>query len=112
MTCFSPAAFAAAASWNAWDFSRSGEKCSQKNVTQNAPYAPWNALASDSSSSTLACTTVAPSRASSFALSESGVRVSARTEYSLLGSERIARASPPPWLPVAPMTAMIFLSME
>ena len=34
MTCFTPAAFAALAIADAWAFSFSGEKWSQKNVTQ------------------------------------------------------------------------------
>src|SRR5687768_9742186 len=57
-----------------------------------------------------ACTTSAPALVSAFALSLFGSRVIARTAKPPFGSARIARASPPPCVPVAPTTAMIFLS--
>ena len=64
------------------------------------------------SSSTLAATTSAPSRASCRAFGELTSRVSARTANPPFGSARMARTRPPPWAPVAPTTAMTFLSMS
>jgi len=43
MTCCRPARFAASAMARAWARSLSGEKCSQKKVTQKAPQAPAKA---------------------------------------------------------------------
>src|SRR4051812_22806500 len=57
-----------------------------------------------------ASTTSTPSFASAFALSELALRVMARGTKPPAGSSRIARTSPPPCAPVAPTTAMIFLS--
>src|SRR5579862_9165755 len=62
------------------------------------------------SSSMSAATPSAPSAASSCAASEDGSRVIARTAKPPSGSARIARARPPPWAPVAPTTAITFLS--
>ena len=60
--------------------------------------------------STSAAMTSAPASARAFALSEFGSRVRARTAKPLCLSFSMARASPPPCAPVAPTTAMIFLS--
>ena len=84
--------------------------CSQKKVTQNAPWAPRNALFRLSTSSTSASTTSAPSFSSTFALSDPAFLVRARTRYPPPASFRTARHIPPPCAPVAPTTAMIFLS--
>ncbi len=110
MTWRTPAAFAAFAMWRASAISFSGEKCAQKNVTKYAPYAPSSARARLASSSTSAATTSAPACASARAFSESTSRVIARAAKPPAGSARIARTSPPPCAPVAPTTAMIFLS--
>ena len=64
MTCLTPAAFAASAMFFAWAFSFSPEKCSQKFVTANTPYAPANAFFRLSTSSRSAWTTSAPLAAS------------------------------------------------
>jgi hypothetical protein len=104
ITCSTPAWRAASAILRACSTSFSGEKCSQKKVTQYAPYAPSNAAFRLVGSSTSAPTTSTPMAASSRLLSESGLRVTARP------SSTIARTSPPPWAPVAPSTAMIFFS--
>ncbi len=109
ITCSRPACLAASAMARACATSFSGEKCSQKNVTQKAPYAPAKARFRLSTSSTSARTTSAPSAASAFALSELTSRVSARAVNGLSLSLMIARTRPPPWAPVAPTTAMIFL---
>src|SRR3990172_1712184 len=90
----------------------SGEKCSQKKVTQNAPCAPWKALFRLSTSPTSARTTSAPIFSSSFAFTDSVFRVNARTRYPPFLSFKIARHSPPPCAPVAPTTAMILLAMR
>ena len=71
---------------------------------------PRTPARTDSASSRSQATTSAPRPASSCAFSESGLRVSARAAKPPLGSARIARTSPPPCAPVAPTTAMIFLS--
>jgi hypothetical protein len=109
-TCLRPADFAACAMAAACTSSFSGTKCSQKNVTQNAPKQPSKAVFKEAPMSRSAWTTSAPSFASSSAFSDSTSRVSARTAKLLLLSPRMARTSPPPWLPVAPTTAMIFFS--
>src|ERR1700720_1187641 len=57
-----------------------------------------------------AWTTSAPWSASAFALSFDGSRVNARTAKPPSGSARMARATPPPCAPVAPTTAISFLS--
>ena len=87
-----------------------GEKCSQKFVTQKAPWAPANARATVPGSSASAATTSTPAAASAFAFAELTFRVSARGLNELLLSAIMARTRPPPCAPVAPMTAMIFLS--
>ncbi len=110
-TCFRPAVLAACAIAAAWAISFSGEKWSQKNVTQNAPCAPPNAFARLAASSTFAATTSAPAAARARPFSLFGSRVIARTANSPFGSARMARTRPPPWAPVAPDTAMIFLAM-
>ncbi len=69
-----------------------------------------NAFLRLSASSTSPATTSAPSFASSFAFSELTSRVMARAAKPPLGSARIALTSPLPCAPVAPTTAMIFLS--
>ena len=69
-----------------------------------------NAFVRLSTSSMSAATTSAPSAWSAFALSEFASRVMARTANSPFLSARIARTTPPPCAPVAPTTAMIFLS--
>ena len=79
MTCRTPACFAASAMLFASASSFSGEKCSQKKVTQNAPWAPWNALFRLSASSMSTSTTSAPRLLSSFALPEPAFLVRART---------------------------------
>src|SRR5688572_5552714 len=56
-----------------------------------------------------AATTSTPSAASSRAFSEFTSRVIARAWNGPFGSAAMARTSPPPCAPVAPMTAMIFL---
>src|SRR5580704_2828353 len=94
----------------AWPISLAGEKCAQKNVTPKTPCAPANAFLRLSGSSTSPATTSAPSFASSFALSEFTSRVIARAAKPPFGSFKIARTRPPPCAPVAPNTAMIFLS--
>src|SRR5262245_17184295 len=86
--------------------------CSQNGVTQYAPCAPSKALRREATSSMSAATTCAPRRARSRAFSESGLRVSARTERSPPESARIERARPPPCAPVAPVTAITFLAMR
>jgi hypothetical protein len=91
-------------------FSRSGDPCSQKLVTRNAPYAPSKAFVTLASSLMSASTTSAPRAANSRALSEAGLRVSARTVNPPPPSARIALASPPPWAPVAPTTAITLCS--
>src|SRR5687767_14194022 len=85
----------------AWAISFSGEKCSQKLVTAKTPCAPAKARRRLSTSSRSAATTSAPGRRAF-----SGLRVIARTAKPPLGSSRMARARPPPWAPVAPVTAM------
>ena len=91
MTCRTPAALAACARLRAWASSFSGEKCSQKLVTQYAPYAPCNARSTLAASSRSAATTSAPAAARARALSESTWRVTARTAKPPSGSSRIAR---------------------
>jgi hypothetical protein len=108
-TCFTPASFAALAIARACASSLSGERWSQKKVTQYAPWAPANAFFRLSTSSTSAATTSAPSFASSFAFAPFGSRVSARAANPPLGSARMARMRPPPCAPVAPTTAIVFL---
>jgi hypothetical protein len=75
-----------------------------------APWAPANACFRLATSSTSVATTSAPSFASCLAFSDPGSRVSARAAKPPLGSFRIARTSPPPCAPVAPTTAIVFLS--
>src|SRR5437588_6172272 len=94
----------------AWANSLSGEKCSQKLVTQNAAYAPVNARFRLSTSSRSAAAMTAPSLATAFALSDVGWRVRARAAKPPLLSLTIARTTPPPCAPVAPTIAMTFLS--
>ena len=110
ITCFTPARLAASARFFACSSSLSPEKCSQKLVSAKTPWAPVNALVRLSTLSRSASTTAAPAWASAWALSEVVFRVSARAAKPPLGSLRMARTSPPPWAPVAPTTAMIFLS--
>ena len=71
---------AASARFFACAFSFSAEKCSQKFVTQYAPYAPVNACVRLSRSSRSAFTTSAPRAASARALSLPGSRVIARQQ--------------------------------
>src|SRR2546428_253995 len=85
--------------------SSSAPPYAQKLVTRKTPCAPSNAALSVSGLSTSASTT---SSASSRCLS--GLRVSART----LNCPRACRArrTPPPWCPVAPITAISFLLLD
>ena len=108
--CRTPAAFVARAIAAACFNSRSVEKCSQKFVTRKAPWAPAKARSRLAGSSASPATTSAPAAASARALSEAVLRVIARAANRCSGSARMARTSPPPWAPVAPMTAMVFLS--
>src|SRR6266446_6185270 len=78
---------------------------SQKFVTRKTPCAPANAALSVSGLSKSASTT---SSASSRCLS--GLRVSARTLNCPLAWR--ARTTPPPCCPVAPITAISFLSLD
>ena len=111
MTCSTPARFAASAMFFAWAISFSGEKCSQKLVTRKAPQAPLKARSRASGASMSALTTSTPPSASARAASESGLRVRPRAVKSPLPSAWIARARPPPWAPVAPTMAMVFVSL-
>src|SRR6185437_1675971 len=110
MTCFTSMAFAASAWFLACAYSFSGEKCSQKLVRQKTPYAPAKARFRPAASSKSAATTSAPSLARALALSEFISLVNARAIKVFSGSLAIARTSPPPCIPVAPTTAMIFFS--
>src|SRR5262250_3129373 len=58
-----------------------------------------------------AATTSAPSLAKSFALAPFTSLVSTRAAKPPFGSLRTARTKPPPWAPVAPTTAITFLSL-
>src|SRR5438270_7588835 len=110
ITCFTPASRAASAIALACASSVVGEKWFQKKVTQYAPYAPSKARRRLSASSTFPATTSAPSAASARALSELTSRVIARATNGPSLSDVMARTNPPPCAPVAPTTAMIFLS--
>src|SRR5213593_3931233 len=61
-------------------------------------------------SSTFAWTTSAPSFPNDLAFSDLGSRVSARAENPPDLSAKMARTSPPPCAPVAPTTAITFVS--
>src|SRR3954451_11267489 len=110
ITCVTPASRAASAIARACASSVAGEKWFQKKVTQYAPYAPSNARRSLPASSTPPATTSAPSAASALALSELTSRVIARATNGPSLSAVMAPTNPPPCAPVAPTTAMIFLS--
>src|SRR5690606_16672469 len=69
-----------------------------------------NAFFSDSSSSMFACTTSMPLSASFFADSLCGFLVTARTLHP--GVLLMTFTTPPPWEPVAPVTAMILVMMQ
>lgn len=71
-------------------------------VLANAPQLPVNALTRDAVSLPSARTVSAPRAARVFAESLSGLRVMARTAKAEVLSERRARATLAPWLPVAP----------
>lgn len=87
-----------------------GEKCSQKFVTANTPYAPSKAFSREDTSSRSAATTVTPGiAASDFALSDEVSRVIALISYPDLPES--VRTTPPPCAPVAPMTVMILVSV-
>ena len=75
---------------------------SSEFVLANTPQLPSNALTRDAFSLPSARTTSAPRAASAFAESPSGFRVMARTAKVEVLSERRARATLVPWLPVAP----------
>src|SRR5579859_2425929 len=68
--------------------------------------APWKAAANSSAWSILPATSSAPWAARARAAGLSGSRVSARTRQP---SASMRRATAPPWLPVAPVTAMVLL---
>src|SRR5207245_4925302 len=72
--------------------------------TANTPQAPASAFSRDAASSRSPRTTSAPLPASVRAASPSGLRVMARTLWPPASS---ARATAPPWCPVAPVTRMV-----
>src|SRR5258706_597905 len=72
--------------------------------TANTPQAPASALLREAASSRSPRTTSAPLPARARAVSPSGLRVMART---LWPPARRARATAPPWCPVAPVTRIV-----
>jgi len=83
------------------------KSASHQFVTAKTAFAPSKAARNDASSSKSAFTTSIPSAASFFAASLFGFRVIALTDQP--GVFSMMLTTPPPWLPVAPVTAMILL---